>query len=62
MERESFVRKIFRENLELKRENAELREKLERFEKMGLWEFANSLSESEQIEAGHQLAKSLLGR
>ena len=58
----NLANELFRENLELKRENRELREELEKFKKMGLWEFANSLSETEQIEAGHQLAKSLLGR
>ena len=59
---EKNFREIFLENLELKRENRELRKELEKYKKMGLWEFANSLSEDEQVEAGRQLAKSLLGR
>lgn len=59
---ESLNEKLLLENKKLKRENEELRSELERFKKMGLWEFAHSLSESEQAEAGRQLAESLLGR
>lgn len=51
-----------RENTSLKNENEKLKIELEKFRKMGLWEFAHSLSDEEQIEAGHQLAQSLLGR
>lgn len=48
-------------NSALTLERKKLLEELTRYKNMGLWEFANTLSDEEQEKAGHEFAQQLLG-